>query len=200
MNKRESMEKKIRYFLMSRFIDYIVDYDEDGHERFTMIHTTTTRNSCSITTESCVYFYKNVMEWKTYYSDDSETGTEFFKKSNHKADLMFLINFINSAVWVCPADGMNGELYQPTPLFSPRLYIDEYEDLSMTTLIPYDFFEIAPLETLDFVSASVPNLMLDLLPTILGLLLGKYDLNTSINLIKKDILNERKIEVSRNLT
>lgn len=181
----------IRLYLQSKFIDHIVSYEEDGNKKITKKITMVlyAPSAPDSVIESSVIFYRNVIEFKVYYS---ATGKEFFKKSNHKSDLMFLINFINSAVWVCPADGMNGEMYEPIPLFAPRIYVDE-SDIIMKALVPYNYFEIDPLEALNFVFASIPNLLNDLSPAIYGTLFGKIPLDQAIRFIKKNILNEREI-------
>ena len=67
---------------------------------------------------------------------------------------------------------------------------DDRHDITMTGIIPYDFFEVAPLETEDFLTASLPELMNALSPAIFLLLLGEIDLSQAKRIVDRDVLGE----------
>jgi hypothetical protein len=103
-----------------------------------------------------------------------------------------LLNYINAEVWPFTHDGLGGELYAPHHLQTPRFYITEdgNYDLTATTVIDYDHFEMAPLETEDYCTAAIPELM-DKLSLPLFFTLGhKISVQEAIAIIKRDVLNE----------
>ena len=121
--------------------------------------------------ESCIWFFSEVMEARTYYS---EAGMEICKHSEHKDKLLRVLNYINARVFLCCADGTGGALYPPHMLYTPRFYLTEDQcfDITATTIIPYDFFELAPVETLDYLTDFCPELLDRLSIPIYGTLLG----------------------------
>lgn len=139
--------------------------------------------------ESCIFFYDNDMEARTYYS---ATGAVWCKKSAHLTELYRLLNFINARLFLSCADGCGGALYHPNILYTPRFYLTEDDgyDISLTTIIPYEFFELAPLETADYLTGYSSELLNDLSAPIYLLLLGKIDVSESIQQIKKDIMTK----------
>ena len=113
--------------------------------------------------ESCIWFYEDTMEARCYYSS---LGAELCRKSRHIDALLRLLNFINARVFPsCRGSGYM--LYSPHILYTPRIYLtaDGRFDITITTIIPYDFFGLAPLETLDYMlpgtagSAGSPDLL-----------------------------------------
>ena len=103
-----------------------------------------------------------------------------------------LLNFISARVWPFSHDGLEGKLYAPHHLQTPRIYITEdgYYDLTATTVIDYDHFEMAPLETEDYCTATIPELMSKLSLPMFFLLMKKVTVEDAINLIKRDVLSE----------
>ncbi len=139
--------------------------------------------------ESCIWFYEDDMEARIYYS---ELGAKICKESTHIEGLMRLFNFIHARVFPCTSDGMGGSLYAPHHLYTPSIYVteDDCYDITLTTFINNDFFEVAPLETEDYITAACPELMGSLAPAIFGLLLGKINTDVAIEYVKKEILHE----------
>ena len=137
--------------------------------------------------ESCIYFHNDYMECRVYYS---KSGAEYCQSSKHLSELMRLLNFINAMVWPRGLDGTGGMLYKASCLYAPRLYMteDDCYDITMTTIVPYDYYKVTPLETEDFLTASCPELMDALSPAIFMLLLGKLSLDEAIHYIKKNII------------
>ena len=58
-------------------------------------------------------------------------------------------------------------------------------DITLTTIVNYDFYELTPLEREDYVTAACPDLLNELSLAIFGVLSGKIDLDTAINYINK---------------
>lgn len=107
---------------------------------------------------------------------------------------MRFLNFCNARIWPCTDDGMSGKLYNPNYLQTPRFYIteDDSYDITMTNMIPYDFYEVAPLETEDFLTAACPDLLNKLSVSIFFLLLGRISTEQAISNVKIDILGEEE--------
>lgn len=147
--------------------------------------------------ESCIFFYENDMETRIYYSADSSAWCR--ESRRFWGELYRLLNFINARVFLHCADGCGGALYCPRILYTPRFYLTEDDscDLSMTTVIPYDFFELAPLETADYLTGFSAELLNALAKPIFLLLLGKINVEEAITLIRQDVLNETDNEEGR---
>lgn len=185
MTKHE-IKHRILEYLKSHNIPY--NEDVDSSARLTMLYKGYS-NCPDKVIESCIWFFDDEMEVRVYYS---QTAACWCKESNYLGEFMHLLNFINARVWPCTADGMEGALYEPHHLHTPRLYItkDDCYDITLTTVINYDFYEVAPLETEDYITACCPELLDKLSPAIFSLLLGKINLEQSISYVKKNILEE----------
>lgn len=139
--------------------------------------------------ESCIWFYEDCMEVRVYYN---EIAASICKASEFKAPLFRFFNFINARVWPRAADGMDSALYNPHHLHVPRIYMseDSYFDIMLTSVIAYDFYEVAMLETEDYITGCCPELLNELSTSIFGILLGKLDVDQAIRYVKADILKE----------
>ncbi len=60
---------------------------------------------------------------------------------------------------------------------------DECFDITITTFINYDFYEVAPLETEDYITAYCPDLLDKLSLAIFPLLSGKITLQQAMQCI-----------------
>lgn len=140
--------------------------------------------------ECSIYFHDSYMESRVYFTENSSTWIK--KRSDDLADMYRLMNFINARVWPFSHDGIGGKLYAPQHLNTSRIYITEdgKYDLTATTVIDYDIFELAPLEVEDYCTVAIPELMSELSLPIFFLLLEKINLERAIYLIKKDVLKE----------
>lgn len=86
-------------------------------------------------------------------------------------------------------DGCDGALYEPRMLYTPRICMTEDSyDIVITTIIPYDFWEVAPLETADYLTAYCPELLDGLTFDIFGMLIGKITVGEAIRSIERNIL------------
>ena len=77
-----------------------------------------------------------------------------------------------------------------TSLYTPRIYLtaDGCFDITITTIIPYDFFGLAPLETLDYITICCPELLDRLALPIYCVLLGKETADGAISHIEREFL------------
>lgn len=103
----------------------------------------------------------------------------------HFPELMELLNHINGTVWLQTRDGAAGRLYAGSLLYTPRLYMteDACRDIALTTMVPYDFYALAPLETADFLTAGCPEFLDAISPAVFALLLGKIPSAAACNMV-----------------
>ena len=187
MNKKSALTA-IENYLKGHFIKYIKDY-EDGTERITMVFAGYDKCPDKII-EACIYFFQDSMECRVYYD---ETGATLLSQSNYKQEVYRLMNFINARIFpTTPNDGMGGMLYKASYMYSPRIYVTEDNcwDITFTTIIPYDFYELAPIETADYLTVSCPELLNQLSGSIFLTALGKITVDDAIKMIKSSILKE----------
>ncbi len=172
-----------REYLKRNFIKF-TESNYNGTERIMMVF----RGWKKCPLEGCIYFCEKYMDCRVYYS---RMAAELCGKSNHISEFMRLLNYINASVWPSVNENFSGEIYSPTSLYTPRIYMTEdgFHDITLTAHIAYEIFELAPLETLDFITASCPELMDELSTPIFMLLLGNLPLDDAIEYIKINILN-----------
>lgn len=58
-------------------------------------------------------------------------------------------------------------------------------DITMTFTLPYDFYEVAPLESEDFITATLPDLLNRLSPTIFSVILGKWSAEEAVSFFEE---------------
>jgi hypothetical protein len=130
------------------------------------------------------------MEVRVYYN--ANTAKWISEKAGDLSEVYRLLNYINATVWPFTHDGLGGELYAPHHLQTPRFYITEdgNYDLTATTVIDYDHFEMAPLETEDYCTVAIPELMDKLSIPLFFVLEHKISVEEAIAMIKRDVLRE----------
>lgn len=180
MTKQEAI-KTITKHLKSHNIQYVTALDE-GCMRITMVYNA--ENAPDRCIESCIWFCGDAMEARVYYS---ALGSEICKKSEHIDGLFRVLNYINARVFLSCSDGSGGSLYATQMLYTPRIYLteDDQFDITITTMINYDFLEVAPVETSDYLTAYCPELLDRLSFAIFGVLLGQITPEEAITCIKK---------------
>lgn len=148
---------RFEQYLKSHQIRYFLDRDDET-ERISMCYSGC-QNCPDNTLEACIWFYEGSMEARVYFDKNASGWVR--KHSAQHAALYRLLNYINASVWLTLSDGSGSGLYKPSHLYTPRLYIteDECYDITLATIIPYDFYELAPLETEDYITAYCPELM-----------------------------------------
>ena len=195
MNRLEARHKLSAYLKMHN-ISFSEDFDNEV-PRITMLYKG--YNNCpDKVLESCVWFNVNDMEVRIYFD---ETASDCCKNSDYIDGMMRLLNFINARVWPQTVDGMEGNLYKPHYLYTPRLYRTEDGscDITLTSVIAYDFYSVAPLETEDYITACCPELLDKLSPAIFGVLLGQLSIEQAIAYVKKHVLNDTEETVSKSV-
>ena len=166
MTQRDSQKNFIKY-MRQHNIPYLKDED-DGCIRYTMQYRAD--NAPDGYVESCIWFCeKDKAEVRVYYN---ATGAEICKNSEHHDSLLQLLNYINARVFL--SCGYSQGLYEPHMLYTPRMYltVDDGYDLTITTIVNYDFWEVAPIETLDYMTWYCPELLDKLSYPIFSVLKG----------------------------
>lgn len=186
MNKFDAKNHLCSYLNMNN-ISFIEDFD-NGVTRITMLYKGC--NNCpDKVLESCIWFYENEMEIRIYYDTNA---SNWCRKSDHISNLMRLFNYINTSIWSRTSSGMDYALSRVRHLYTPRLYMTEdgFNDITLTSIIAYDFYAVALLETEEYITTHCPKLLNQLAPVIFGTLLGRLKLNQAIDYIDKYFLND----------
>lgn len=133
--------------------------------------------------ECSVWFRKSGMEIRGYYSKNAAEWCS--THANRFPEVFAVINFINARVFL-------GNL-----LYTPRLYLtaDNHPEFAITTIIPYDFFELAPLETLEYITIYYPELLGKLSSPLFMVLLEKITPEIAIYQIKHKLLGETDSQI-----
>lgn len=182
MTKKEAI-KKLTDYMKVHNLGYHLSMDDGCPLLTTAYHVENAPGYC---VESCVWFYGETAEARVYYS---AVGAEVCRKSGCREGLLRLLNFINARVFLSCGDGC-GTLYGTHMLYTPRIYMteDDCYDITITTMIPYDFWEIAPIETADYLTAYCPELLDRLTCDIFGVLVGKITAEEAIRSVEREIL------------
>lgn len=183
MTKKKAI-KDLTDYLKLHNISHIPSIDE-GVMQINMVYPV--ENAPNKCIESCIMFFEEIAEARVYYS---AMGAEICSRSEYFPELLRLLNFINARVFLSCGD--DNRLYEPHMLYTPRIYLteDDCYDITITTIINYDFWEVAPLETVDYLTAYCPELLDKLTLPIFGVLLGNLSTEGAIAYIKENILNE----------
>lgn len=192
MNRKEAKHMFISY-LKERNIKYHEHLDNGVLNIYMLL---TGYEKCPDKVLECnIFFFDSCMEARVYYNANANAWIK--EKADDLSDMYRLLNYVNAMVWPFTHDGLGGELYEPHHLQTPRFYMTEDGefDMTATTVIDYDHFEMAPLETEDYCTAAIPELM-DKLSLPFFLLLGKkITVNESIAIIEREVLNKESVNV-----
>lgn len=190
--ERETLSR-FSLYLRRHNIYFETDITEDGISRITILFKNCETCPQDIL-EGCIYFYADCMEVRVYYS---ELGAQICEESDKRSELYRFLNFLHARLWPRVMDGRCGELYKPQSLFSPRFFITEDGkfDITATLLIPYSHYELDELQTEDFITAALPDLMNRLSESIFLILTGKITADEAIGIVKREILSEANNEI-----
>lgn len=191
MNKFEARDK-LYTFLKRQNITFQEDTD-NGIFRITILYKGYD-NCPDELLESCIFFFEKEMEVRVYYD---KTASSWCKNSDHIANMMRLLNFINAQVWPRSMEHRNYGLYKSRYLYTPRFFMTEdgYYDITLAFIVAYDFYAISALETEKYITTYCPEALNKLAPAIFGALLGCLDAEQAIEFVKKDVLNDKKDKV-----
>lgn len=182
------MQKQLRSFslyLKRHNIYFESDITEEGISRITILF-----KNCEMcpqnVIEGCIYFYDDCMEVRVYYS---ELGAKICEQSDNRSELYRFLNFLHARLWPCVMDGRGGELYKSQSLFCPRFFITEDGEFDITAalLIPYSHYKLDELQTEDFITAALPDLMNSLSESIFLILAGEITADEAIKMVKREI-------------
>ncbi|MCM1058058.1 MAG: hypothetical protein NC517_10690 [Firmicutes bacterium] len=176
--------KDFTEYLKRNQIPYVSSSDA-GIRQITMTYPV--ENAPGGYVEGCIWWYGDGAEVRVYYDS---MGADICKKSEHKDGLLRLLNFINARVFLCCGDASG--LYAPHMLYTPRIYLteDDCGDITITTMINYDFWKVTPVETADYITIYCPELLDRLSPAIFGVLLGQMDSEQAKGYVKEELLGE----------
>lgn len=182
--KAAAMARDFKDYLRSFNIPYKEDVDM-GAKRFTFVFMCD--NAPGGFVEGCIWFFDKAAEMRVYYNS---IGADICKKSECRNELLRLLNFINARVFMGCFDGGN-RMFDSSILHTPRIYLTEDEgfDISITTMINYDFWKMARYETHDYITAYCPELLDRLAPYIYGMLKNNLSIMEAISGIKTDLLD-----------
>lgn len=189
MRINRARNKFIKY-LKERNIKFSEHIQENGYSYIYMLLTR--KDNCPDKVLECsIFFYESGMETRVYYNANASTWIRDNK--DDLSNMYRLLNYINAMVWPFTQDGLGGVLYETRHLQTPRFYITEdgNYDLTATTLIDYDHFEMAPLETEDYCTAAIPELMNKLSIPMFLLLNKRISVDESIAIIEREVLNRK---------
>lgn len=182
MTQNDSLKNFVAY-MKNHNIPFIEDND-DGFARYTMQYRAD--NAPDGYVESCIWFYKrDTAEVRVYYN---AAGAEICRNSKYIDTLLQLLNYINARVFLSCGDAYG--LYEPHMLYTPRMYltVDGCFDLTITTIINYDFWEVAPMETLDYMTCYCPELLDKLSYPVFSVLKGDSTIEEAIAYINDCVL------------
>ena len=188
MNSNEAWSRFINYFQANEIPCHQIVDDFAPQLVMTFYNQNEAPNNC---VEGTLFFYDGCIEARVYYD---AAGQKWCRESEHKHELMRLFNYINARVFVMAKDGADNALFDPQFLYDPRLYMTEDDcfDITLTFVIPYKFYELAPLETETFYAEVCPKLLNDLALPIFFLLLGEWTIEQSINFIDYQLLSKNQ--------
>lgn len=69
--------------------------------------------------------------------------------------------------------------------------------MAINTIIPYEHFEMAPIETMEYITCYYPEWLEKMASALCGVSLGTFNALEAIMYIKHDILNEEIINEKR---
>lgn len=177
-------QKKMREYLKTHYIGYS-EYVEKGVTQFLMTYKV--KNTPDGLLEACIWFHPRCMECRVYFSSYCAM---FIKGSRYLNGFMRLLNYINARIWPHTDDRYGSKLYESSYLYTPRIYMmeDGSYDVTMTTLIHYDIYEMAGLETEDFITLTCPELLDELSVPMFGIISGQMSLDEAITYINRSML------------
>ena len=184
MNSLEA-QAKFSSYLKKNGINYLSDID-DGASRYTMVYKGMDMSPGDVL-ESCIWWKQNSAEVRIYYC---EVGAKLCSENpqNHP-ELFRFFNYIAGYLWLKGTDFAGGSLYLSEDMYNPRIYMTEDGefDITMTFLVNYDFYEVAQLETEDFITATCPYIMNSLSYYIFSIVLGKISADEAIDCLEQSI-------------
>ncbi|MBR5357908.1 MAG: hypothetical protein IK128_01695 [Clostridiales bacterium] len=134
--------------------------------------------------ESSIWFYKHEAEVRTYYP---KQVTEICGASEHKGELLRLLNYFNAHVWpdqIYDGPGAKG----PQIYLAPRFYMTEDCDVTATTIINYQVWDIIGASE-EYIIHYCPQVLSVLAPYVVCVLTGALTADEAIERIENEVLN-----------
>ncbi len=186
MNKTEAVKRFTEYLKVHNiYFELSIDH---GTPLFTMVYDV--ENAPGRCVEGCIWWNEDFAEVRVYYNT---LGKSICEKSECINELLRLLNFVNARVFL--SCGHWDGLYEPHLLYTPRIYLTEDGefDITITTIVNYDFYEVAPVETEEYITAYCPELLDRLSPAIFGVLLEQLTFDQGRQYIEERILEDKEL-------
>ena len=170
------------HYLEGTDIWFVMDSD-CGAPRITMIIPLP--DSAVGCIESCIWFFKHEAEVRTYYP---KPVSEICEESEHKGQLLRLLNFFNARVYPDQTDGGAGSA-EPQLYFAPRFYITEDGgfDITATTFVNYQIWDTV-YAIHDYIIHYCPEILSDLAPYVVCVLKGVLTAEEAIERIETGLM------------
>lgn len=184
MNKIDAT-KSFEGYLKSHFISYFKEETDNNAVRLTMCYKG--YDICpGNALESCIYFYEDCFEAKVYYS---ALGSSICKNSKFQDELYRFLNYLNYSIWPRAVS----DLYEPCHLYTPRFIKTEdgNYDITASFVASYDIYNLAQLETEDFITKALPELLNKISPALFLVIAGEITVENAIAVVKKEVLHEK---------
>jgi len=173
---------KFARYLADTYIAFVMDTDCEA-PRITM--TIPLPESAVGCIESCIWFFKHEAEVRTYYP---KPVAEICEESEHKGQLLRLLNYFNARIYPDQTDGGKG-LSDPQIYFAPRFYITEDGgfDITATTFVNYKSWDAVD-EISEYIIRYCPEVLNDLAPYVVGVLKGVLTAEEAIDRFETELM------------
>ncbi|OJG23753.1 hypothetical protein RR47_GL000468 [Enterococcus columbae DSM 7374 = ATCC 51263] len=178
-----SARMTIQKYLQER---QIVFFDYLNHEnRCLVVNLQGFENCPANRLEASFCFYSKCVEVRVYYTQFASNWLK--NKKDDLSRIYRLLNYLNATIWLPINDGRQESIYPKSYFYTPRFILteDETYDLCCEALIDYDVFEMAPLATLDYFTAVIPEYLNEVSIPIFFTLLDKITVDEAIQMIEQ---------------
>ena len=134
--------------------------------------------------ESNMDFTSNEIRLSVFYS---YLGAEIAKNSNYQDELLRILNYINSSMLHKCVE--NDKFKLSRLLYLPRIAMKQDGYIMISSIIPYDLYELAPEETMYYMTSFCPKLLDILAPYIFLSLYGELTADQAISLINQELFS-----------
>ena len=119
--------------------------------------------------------------------NDNEVARTLYEKEKKGFTFKLICTVVNARIFM--RSGSVDGPYTPSLIYTPRIYqvIDDC-DISITTMINYEMFDLAPLESSDYITIYCPELLNLLASAIFGVLTGEMTVIEAIAYLEKEVL------------
>lgn len=136
--------------------------------------------------ESTVDFRENEILLTAYYS---RLGTQIVKESVFKEELLCVLNFLNDRV-LYKYSSPEGHC-PPRLLYAPRFFMTNDGVIVLSTVIPYEFFEVFTEETEHYITSFCPRLLDGIAVDLFLTAYGELDVDDAVKNIRRGLFGKK---------